>query len=230
MKNILITLTLILFSVLAFGQKTPHVNIGTKGFYFTHLNDTICTIDTSNFELSGNIIQWDDLTASSLSFAGGVNSPTVREVNSQGVFSACYNYQTANDISYVSLQMSHGYCDGTMVSPHIHYYVEAAGSAGDTVVLKITGNWTNIGDTINASNTTVETIKIPIAPLKANYIYIYDLPMLTGTGKTFSSQFLYTIERLQNNASDTYDNWFCILDFDIHYKVCHFGTNQEYSR
>jgi hypothetical protein len=127
--------------------------------------------------------------------------------------------------------MSHTYKDGSAVSPHIHYYIEDDGTATDTAYFKIVTNWTNIHDTINAATTISKNYKVALNGKKANIIYIFELDDLIGTNMSFSSQFTVTIERLQSTtAIDTYNNWFCILDYDIHYEVDSFGTRLEYTK
>jgi hypothetical protein len=183
-------------------------------------------IDTSyGVKLAGNATAWNDLTASSLAFASGTNAPTLTEITT-GTWVQCYNYAVANDISFTSLQMAHNYAEGTDAEPHIHYSIDGNGVSTDTVVLRVSINWFNVGAAIGAATTT--DYKIPMGSKTADTHYIYDLNALTGTGKTLSSVFTVRIERLQNSGSDTYNNWFCIHDFDVHYQIDGFGSRSEY--
>lgn len=240
MKKLILILFLLPF--LTFGQsinfqnnKVEITNIGKLNVDSTIQTgtsaNTYVTIDATNsLIMNGGSTVWDDLTASGINFASGASAPSIRQINSQGVFAACYNYQTANDISYISLQMEHTYNDGSYVHPHIHYYIETDGISTDTAYFKVTTNWTNIEDTINSTNTTVKYYKIALGGKKANFHYLHELDSLNGTGKTLSSQFNVTIERVQSTtAIDTYNGWFCILDYDIHFERKYLGSKTEYS-
>ena len=48
------------------------------------------------------------------------------------------------------------------------------------------------------------------------------------TGYTLSSCVVWKLSRVGNNAGDTYDDVVSLIEFDIHYEVDGFGSEDEY--
>ena len=179
--------------------------------------------------LSGDATQWDDLTVSALSLAGGVQAPTLRTVTG-GILGQGFNFQTANDIMYGLVQLPHAWVYDDSVEVHFHCMIETTPAAGDTVVMDFEYSWADIGDVFPTSD-TIQT-KIPVASWTAKQHKLVEIGWLDGADKTLSSNIVFRIERRRDLSSDTYDsanNWWILLDVDFHLRKDKLGSNNETS-
>lgn len=172
---------------------------------------------------------WDDMIVSALSLAGGVQAPSLRTIKG-GIQGLGFNYQTATDIVYGTCQFSHSRKPETDIEAHFHYTIEAAPSAGDTVVIEFEYIWQDIGDAMPAASDTI-LCKIPVSDKTAGTHYLYDIGTISGTGMDGLSSILnFRVSRLYNNASDTYDNsnaFWILYDVDFHYEIGKPGSRDE---
>lgn len=186
-------------------------------------------IDDKGIRMYGGATQWDDLTISALSLAGGVQAPSLRAIIG-GIASQAFNFQTANDIVYGVAQLSHSWVYADSIEVHFHCMIEASPSAGDTVVVDFEYTWADINETVTGSDTI--QVKIPVAGWTAKQHKLVEVGWLNGADKTLSSNIAFRIERRRDLASDTYDsanNWWHLWDIDFHYKKNKLGSNDEAS-
>lgn len=195
----------------------------------TAVFDNVTLTGNSSIFLSGDATQWDDVTVSALSLAGGVQAPTLRTVTG-GILGQGFNFQTANDIVYGLVQLPHGWLYGDSIEVHYHCSIEATPSAGDTVVVDFEYSWADIGEVFPTSDTI--QVKMPVASWTAKQHKLVEIGWLDGTGKTLSSNIIFRIERRRDLDSDTYDsanNWWILHDIDFHIRKSRIGSNNETS-
>lgn len=185
--------------------------------------------EVSGIKLYGNATQWDDVTVSALSLAGGVQAPTLRALIG-GINQQAFNYQTANDIVYGQVQFPHAWMYDDSIEIHYHCAIETTPSAGDTVVVDFEYSWADISDVFPTSDTIQS--KIPVAAWTAKQHKLVEVGKIPGTGLTLSSVLIFRIERRRDLGSDTYDssnNWWYLADIDFHIRKDKFGSNNETS-
>jgi hypothetical protein len=171
---------------------------------------------------------WDDMIVSGLTLAPGVNAPSLRTLKS-GIKQMGYAPSSQNDISYGQAQFSHRMKTGTDIEAHIHYTIEEAAEAGDTVVVSLEYTWADIGEAFPTTDTLI--VEIPVAAKTAGVHYLQDLGTITGAGgDNVSSIIAFTFTRLQDDVSDTYNGtneYFILLDIDFHYEIDSPGSRSE---
>ena len=186
-------------------------------------------IDENGLRLFGGATQWDDITLSALSLAGGVQAPSLRAALG-GIASQAFNFQTANDIVYGLVQLSHGWVYADSTQAHFHCFIETTPSAGDTVVIDFEYSWADLSEVFPTTDTI--RVKIPVATWTAKQHKLVEIGWLQGATKTLSSNIIFRIERRRDLGSDTYDstnNWWHLLDVDFHVKLNKLGSNNESS-
>ena len=62
----------------------------------------------------------------------------------------------------------------------------------------------------------------------ANEVLITPLGDITMTGKTLTSLIFWKFSRIGGDAADTYGADARMLEFDIHYEIDSFGSNEEF--
>jgi hypothetical protein len=185
-------------------------------------------IDTSgHMTFVGDAVFWDDVTVSAMTLAPGVQAPSLRTFKG-GISAYAYNFQTANDIQYGVAQIPHGYFEGEDIEPHLHIALEDAPAAGDTVVFALEYTWADMGEVYPAVDTL--EVKIPVSSWNALEHHYVDMGTISGSGKAISSLVNFRLERLQNSASDTYDDWVFLMDIDFHVPFSSLGSNTETSK
>ena len=123
-----------------------------------------------------------------------------------------------------SVQIPHGYKEGSLIYPHLHWAGEDA-SAGD-VVWKMEYLWVNIGDALG-TDTTIVTRTVANDTVLLGKHRMNNLPTagIDGTGKLISSILQYRIYRDGTDAADTYTKKAYLSEFDIHCEMDTGGSN-----
>lgn len=229
MRGIYVILML-LMSYSVFGQVPVRLR-GNSGRNMIEVtvgdNDNYTIIDTNGIRMYGDATQWTDMTISALSLAGGVQAPSIRAVLG-GIGSLAFNFNVANDIAYGVIQMPHGWIYDDSIEVHIHCFIETTPSAGDTVVIDFEYTFVDIDEVIPTTDTI--QVEIPVAAWTAKQHKMIQIGWLQGADKTMSANIPFRIERRRDLDSDTYDaanNWFHLMDLDVHYRVDKFGSNEE---
>ena len=184
--------------------------------------------------LGGSASVWDDLrfpaTASKL---GGSKDPgfslfKFNGTGSQGVFTYWFDESTEEEV-YLIAQMPHGWKLGSLVYPHVHWTPASNGTG--TVSWGLEYTWGSINSlfsptSINYANATT----VGFANISGSIHYMTELPALTGTSQGLSSMLAM---RLFRNATggggsgDSYPHDAGLLEFDIHYEIDAFGSNER---
>lgn len=123
-----------------------------------------------------------------------------------------------------SAQMPHNYLQGSDIEAHLHWSATDGAAGGVRWVLDYT--WANIGSPFGALASLAETS----AAASANTHTYCDLEWLTGTGKTVSSVLMCRLWRDVAHTDDDYAADAALLEFDFHYRVDGFGSEEEDSK
>lgn len=167
---------------------------------------------------------WDDLRfpVSGLSPPGPVNAPTIDPETGLAIFENAKTNLTAG-----IAQMPHAWVQGTAVQPHVHWIQTTADDVLWQLEYKIMAA---VGGTIPAAWTTV-----PSAHKVADFAGV-PMPQITSfgeidmTGYDISSMILFRLSRLGADALDTSAVDVSLLEFDIHYRVNSFGSQELFTK
>lgn len=216
MKKLIILLTLI--PIISLAQPTGSSNrteISGKypnGGYITVSSDT-------GIRLHGSAVAWDDLM---FPFTTGANAGTGYPTFSSDSLYYTFVVDTTGPskcIMYFIVQMPHRWKAGSTIYPHVHYKHE---TAVGTPSFKIKYKWFNIGASAItpwkwvALTTTTGTTD--------NTNQVCNGGTISGVGKTVSSILLVQVYL---GAAPTN---VIAYQFDIHYQIDGFGSDQETSK
>ena len=185
---------------------------------------------TGNLRLNGAATQWDDLRIAGSAVRLGVTAPTLAAFGPSGSI-RCLRFDSGqHDEIYFEIQMPHSWREGSNIYPHVHWSPVSA-TAGN-VVWQFDYIWADIGDAFGAPTTMTSD-----ATAAGGTAWVHKLSVLKdgssnayidGTGKTLSSMLVCRLHRDAGAGSDTLAADVAFLEFDIHYEVDSFGSDEEY--
>lgn len=201
-------------------DSSGNTKIGTDGSNFTEIEAD------GTVEFHGDATVWDDLrvSANTVSFLGLGSYPDWETFtyDLQGLaFSS-----SADEEVHFSVQMPHGWKEGSTIYPHVHWAPSTAASGGVTWVLEYT--WANINGTFGSSSTMTFDDSTDSTALK-HHIAVNGTG-IDGSGKTLSSMLICRLYRDVSDANDDYGADAFLLEFDIHYELDTVGSRQETSK
>ena len=188
------------------------------------------TTDYTEFEADGTMefngaaTVWDDMriVPGAFSFPGTAD-PTLESWQPAGSGTTFKVYKfKKNDEVQASVQLSHGYKEGSDVYFHVHWTPADRGIAEGTALVgwKVDYSWANIDGTFGASATV--DLSDACQSTDDDHLMTPDV-LVSGTGKTISSIFELRIYRSDTGADDTWAGGTgaqspALLEFDIHYE------------
>ena len=205
---------------------TEDVDLGSYGI--TANDSTIggatdnVTVDGSgNMAFNGNATVWDDLRILPSNFdRPGVTDPSIQDWQPGGSGTTfkvwCFNQ---NQMGYFTVQIPHGYKQGSDIYVHTHWTPHARGAVEDTktVAWKLDYSWANINGTFGASANADMTDTCDGVDHKH---LMSPEATITGTDKHISSMLVCRIYR------DTTDTWVgtgangpALLELDFHFEL-----------
>lgn len=162
----------------------------------------------------GDATTWDDINVSGLGLGTRASAPSIVTVASTNIRAYAFNGNTATvDELHGSLEILHGYKEGSDISAHIHW-MPATNTGGD-VKWQLEYVWALNDSTISTSTTISATVAAGTTAWKP---LIAEFPLITGTGKTIGSRFGFRLFRDPNDAADTYTGNAVLFDFGVHYE------------
>jgi hypothetical protein len=168
---------------------------------------------------------WIDSMVPAAGFKLGSSAPTWGNFTDANIQVLTFA-KSAADIVYGSLQLNHGYKEGSDIHPHCHvWFPTAAVATASTNVWKLTYSWGSIGSAFPASASVIVTNDGAITQYEHRVI---NFGAISGTSKTMSSIIAVAIERTGTDAYDIYDDAIGFLGFDVHYQTDSLGSSQEY--
>jgi len=160
---------------------------------------------------------------------GTSNNPVLTKLfddgaGSQGVYA--YVFTNGNE-ALVTVQLPHGWKEGTTIFPHIHFMCTSDVNPADNIGIEFEWNWADTNEDF-AANSTLQTndISTEINTDDMHQLGYVTLAGIDGTGHTISSILICRIKRVAATAND-YAGGVAILDFDVHFEVNTMGSRQE---
>lgn len=199
----------------------------------TKTNYTKITSDGS-LSYVGDATRWEDLTVPVTSLKDkGDKLPDWRAY--KGQLNTFWFNQSIEQELFFTIQMPHGWLEGSNLKPHVHWVAESSGSG--LVGWGLEYMWTNVGDTFPTSSTIIYGEAIPAGlggdtSVIADKHYITPLTEISGAGKTLSSMLICRIFRDADGTGtiDSYNQEAGMLQFDFHYQRDSDGSNSEYGK
>lgn len=136
---------------------------------------------------------------------------------------------SVNEYIFFSAQMPHGWIAGTDIHPHLHLVIPTAGAGAgaENMQWELDYTWANINAPFPASTTlTGETVDLQ--DTSADQHFIYQLPVINGSGKTLSSMLHFRLTR--KNIIGGYSSDVLLQEFDIHYQREEDASEEEYEQ
>lgn len=165
---------------------------------------------------------WEDLRApaTGINPPGAAADPSVDQTLGGFLFSS-----TATNTIVLFLQLPHGWKEGSLLKPHVHWMKTSA--AAGNVVWEMAYRWAPMGEVMDA-NWTALTASSPYTTDHnlANEHLVTLFPDVDATGKGLSDMLIVRLSRLGGDAADTYGTFAKLLEFDIHYQVDSPGSRQ----
>ena len=127
------------------------------------------------------------------------------------------------EVVFFTIQMPHGWKEGSGIRPHIHLVPEDA-TAGNARFL-LTYSWANKDGVFGAESSETITCAMPGV---ANTHKLYSFTEIAGTGKEISSILVCSLTRKSSDVLDTFDGKSVyFLEVDFHYLIDSTGSRQE---
>lgn len=172
---------------------------------------------------------WDDLRfpAQAINPPGGVNDADVENTTGLLLFNAS-NTEVAMGVA----QMPHAWKEGTAINPHVHWQ-KTTSAAGD-VLWQLEYEVVNNGDVAAMDYGTSISSATVVAGTPdddtANRMLITSFGNVDMTGATLSSLIFWKISRVGGDALDTYGADARLVEFDIHYQIDSFGSQDTFRK
>jgi len=189
------------------------------------------TVTAGGFRLSDT--SWEDLRFP----AQGINPPGAATDPARSTSNALLYFEGNVDETIAGVaQVPHAWKRGTALRPHIHLVFPTSASANtrwriEWDVASPNGDFNMTIPTSQSTATTYtnsETITVA-NPADVNKHVVASFASWTMTGITESACILWRITRLANSdAADNHNANVVLLEFDIHYEIDKFGTDDEF--
>lgn len=186
---------------------------GTKKFGSSLNYSTFESDGTLKFVGDATVI--DDINTSVVPHTGGGAVPAVIAFNGDP-YLKCIAFSGTNPIPDelpTSLEVLHGYKEGSDIRLHFHWYPTDNNSGNVKWQLRYV--WFD-HDTVPGAGTTVsvvETVAVNTAWLERASVFV-----ISGTGKHMGSRFVYCLFRDPTDAQDTYAHNAAMTDLGLHYE------------
>jgi hypothetical protein len=169
---------------------------------------------------------WDDCRIPGLSARTNATAPDLEAFGPSGnLLAYAFNGAATAEQCYFSIQLPHGYKEGSDIHPHVHWAPTTA--AAGNVKWQLEYSWANMDGTFGAPTTI---FGIGAAGGTAWKHILTDLTDISGTGKTVSSMLMCRLFRNPADSSDTYEADATLLEFDIHFIVDSLGSKKELTK
>lgn len=174
---------------------------------------------------------WDDMRITPGSFdRPGASDPAYVAYTPSGSGTATYLPEFAkNDIASFTIQLPHGYKEGSDLYVHVHWTPGARGTNenGNKVGWKVDYSWANINGTFGA----MTTADLSDACDGTNHKHqMSPMVKITGTSKEHSSMLICNIKRTDTGTDDTWVSTTSgqlplLLEVDFHLELNSFGED-----
>lgn len=183
--------------------------------------------DYSTFDADGTLRHvgaatiWDDINISILPPTNAAGVPDVVAFNGDATL-LCYSFHgTTTSVHKVasSLEILHGYKEGSDISFHVHWY--PSNSTVANVKWRLVYTWFNRGTVPGASTTVTSVVATPgVAWQEQTTSWT-----ISGAGMTIGSRLVFELQRDPADAQDTYTGGAAVTDMGVHYEKDSEGSN-----
>ena len=171
---------------------------------------------------------WDDLRfpVQAINPPGQASDPDVDASTGTLLFAA-----NGTELVYGVAQMPHGWLEGSVIKPHIHWAKTT--SASGNVLWRLDYELVNNGSIAALDFGTQVDITSTVAGTPdndtANEVLISSFGEIATTGIEVSGLLFWRLSRIGGDASDTYGADARLFEFDIHYQLVAHGTTLEFT-
>ncbi len=170
---------------------------------------------------------WDDLKfpATAINPPGQAEDPDFDTAHGGWLFDA-----GGTETVYVAAQLPHAWRAGTTLKPHVHWTKTT--SASGNVRWQLRYYWWKKGEVVSSLATINATTVVAAFPDEdtADQHLLTALGDMAAVGYGLSDMLTMRLERVGGHASDTYGADARLLEFDIHYEIDGFGSENEYTK
>lgn len=199
-------------------KSTAQTITGTKKFGTDTDNSTFEADGTLKFNGSATVV--DDINMTLVPPAGGGAAPAIIAFNGDARLD-CYAFSGTGptpDEIHSSLEVLHGYKEGSDITMHLHWFPINTTVANVKWQLRYT--WFNPGSVPGAA-TTVTVVSATSGVAWQEQVSAFTI---SGAGKLMGSRFVYTLFRDAVDAQDTYAFNAAVTDMGIHYEKDTIGS------
>jgi len=185
------------------------------------LHVTASVVIDGDFSL-GNTF-WDDLKfpAAGINPPGAASDPGRDTTDGRLSFSA-----SAENIVAIQVQMPHNWKEGSAIYPHFHW--SPTNTDTGNVLWQLKYKIANVNGTFPGAWTTLTKLDAGDGTSDQHQIAAFSaIPM---TGYTLSCMMLILLSRVGDDGTDTYNAACKLNEFDIHYQIDSFGSDEEYTK
>jgi hypothetical protein len=181
-----------------------------------------------SFRLYGDATAFEDLRIDGLQTRTGVVAPT-DETGFRGdvnFYARNFVHSQADEVQF-SVQMPHGWNEGSPIFPHVHFapWISNTGDKAAQFILEY--YWANVDGTFPASPSNYTMTKTWNGDKQWAHMIALNASGLSTSGKTLSSILKCRLYR-DNTVTDNLQGKVTFLYFDIHYEADSLGSRQEY--
>lgn len=179
------------------------------------------------FNVGADAVQWDDLRfpATAINPPGLAADPDFDTTNGGWLFAA-----GSTETLFMIAQLPHAWNEGSTLKPHVHWMKTT--SASGNVLWRMTYRWSPTGEVWGSTTDLDVTTTVAGTPDTdtANLSLISSFGEIDASDKQISDMLVIQLSRIGGDASDTYGADARMLEFDIHYQLDSFGSNQEFTK
>lgn len=195
--------------------------------YFDDLNRALTLYFNRVVLTDDRTAYWDDLRApaTSINAPGGASDPDWDSSLPGWLFDGVATTETLEFV----LQLPHGWKEGTILYPHVHWTKTT--SASGNVKWLLDYKWAPVGEVIDTSWTSISAYtaaSISTDNNTANQHLITSISSIDGAGKQISDMLILKLTRDPTETEDTYAADARMLEFDIHYEIDTPGSYKEF--
>jgi hypothetical protein len=207
------------------------------------INNNLVVETDGTMRMDNDATVWDDIMVfpdatnkggSKAPVWGGASATAFKKNpagTSQGVFLWMFSASTEQEL-YFTVQIPHGYKEGSPLYPHVHWTTATGTPSGTNVVWGLEYSVVAIGGTFPNTSIITNNSVIPSigTPSGIGQHLITSLGTISGTNLGISTVIVCRLYRSVTDISDTFGNEVGLLGFDIHFEKDTQGSRQEFNK
>jgi hypothetical protein len=176
---------------------------------------------------------WDDFRVApqNMDNIPSIDGPALSKLGddgagSIGVYGLAFDKNKDEAVAF-DVQLPHGWREGTIIYPHVHW-CPVDGTSGDVVWQLEYTTFTNVGEIIDTSTNVISVADA--ADGTAYKHQVIGLPPISMDNKEVSTLTLCCFSRQGSAAGDTYGSDAILLSFDIHIEMDSLGSAEQFTK